>query len=184
MPLSKRPTSDMTMADGSPLRVPQAGEIDVDGDVMGREYQRPINPVSHLVQSGHGFGIKTFSRDEAKTRRNCVYCGVVLRNRAVDSWHCEFPDAPWAFCECSSCLCRQLDEQGRYRERGRPRVQCGSSECKRQHDRDRKRRSRLFTNGREPSSRQTCRSVTADGSVSVGVRGEAHVAEAPSPPAL
>ncbi|GAA1671215.1 hypothetical protein MMUR_47830 [Mycolicibacterium murale] len=133
----RRPTSEMTLQDGSPLRTPGSDELDVDGDPLGAPATIPVGGVHLLFQAGHGFGIETVSKDPAKpVQLTCRYCGTALTSGDSNGWLCEFGDAAGSpsrlTCGCNWCRCRRMFEQGQLRGRGRPKVQCGSADCKRQ----------------------------------------------------
>ncbi|MGL6235110.1 MAG: hypothetical protein ACRC20_07170 [Segniliparus sp.] len=120
-------------------------------DVRKLDKSEQAERIRGLVQAGHGFKIETVTRDDgAREPRCCEICGALLTQPA-DDWLCECEPGPWSerspereLCECGWCLHRQLVVQGRYLSQGRPRVQCGSADCKRlsRNARQRERRRR------------------------------------------
>ncbi|EIC67167.1 hypothetical protein [Mycobacteroides abscessus] len=105
--------------------------------------------VHGLVQAGHGFTVWTVTRDDSdQVQTTCRFCGVVLGGMA-DDWLCELGSPTgseeWLHsCQCNWCECRRQYERGILRDKGRPRVQCGSVECKRKlrNEQQRNRRQR------------------------------------------
>ena len=138
------PTARMTMVDGSPLRTTQSQEFDVDGDLFPwfRLEDNPDAQMLGLIQAGHGFNIEETAGPGPVTT-SCRYCGGPLYPlNAAPEWYCEFGERPQIDCQCNWCCHRNLWLLGRYRGKGRPRIQCGSVECKRALAAERKRRSR------------------------------------------
>lgn len=138
---SPRPTSDMTMQDGSPLRIVTLGDVDVDGDPMTGGFDRyPTKQVCEdddgeiwlaYLDGVHGeFEERMPRQDRAHHRllEHCVLCGHLLPLK----WPppvCEFPEKPMPegrFCHCNGCL------RSPKRGNGRPRY-C-SKECERRMD--------------------------------------------------
>lgn len=146
----RRPWADMSMSDGSPLRKPEVGELDVDGDAFSlRDFRlSPEDAMRGLVQGGHGFSIEKASEVPTLVVVSCRYCGGRLRK--LDSsteWFCELQPAEDG-CECNWCLHREMWIAGELRSKGRPRVQCGAPSCKRKFDAERQRRHRLLIRSR------------------------------------
>jgi hypothetical protein len=104
---------------------------------------RVAEAMSDLLDSGHGFTVSTVTRDDTKdVQTKCLYCGQRMPQRAKQ-WSCEFERHPWAECCCNWCIQRRQWENREFRDRGRPRIQCGTAACKREAAAARKRRSRL-----------------------------------------
>lgn len=144
----KRPWSQMSMVDGSPLRIPVEGELDVDGDPFmrvpfGQELAEAR--LEGLLQAGHGFLIeKTAAFTPVQVQ--CRYCGAHMYGAdSSEEWLCEFGESPSPNCRCNWCLHREAWLAGEFRGRGRPRIQCGAPACKRELAKERKRRSRART---------------------------------------
>lgn len=141
----KRPWSQMSMIDGSPLRIPVDGELDVDGDPFARvpyAVELAEGRVQGLAQAGHGFTVEE-TAEPSPTQAHCRYCGGQMSSAgSADEWLCEFGEVPSPDCQCNWCLCRNAWLTGQFRGKGRPRVQCGAADCKRKLATERKRRSR------------------------------------------
>jgi hypothetical protein len=140
----KRPTSDMTLADGSPLRIPGAGDLDVDGDPF--KFATLADDLLGITQGGHGFGIETVE-STSPINTICRYCkGPLYRDqKPPEPWLCEF-SPPMAGCRCNPCSLMTLWMCGLYRKACKPRIQCGRDECQRALRAEQKRRERARKN--------------------------------------
>jgi len=123
-----------SISDGVRLRTPRQDSVE------------SAQAVQDLLNSGHGFLVRTVTRDESNlTPRMCRYCGGPLP-LPESEWFCEleyFDQAtPMPGCECNWCENRREWESGQSRSVGRPREICDSPECKRQQRNERQRRYR------------------------------------------
>lgn len=119
-----------TETDGPQLRRPPPRDIDSDEIIKG------------LLQAGHGYQVTAADRNYHKPIQTlCRYCHNPLPLPRAGNWFCEFEE-PFQDCECNACLIRCLWLAREFRGRGRPRIQCGSRECIKAHNAERKRRSR------------------------------------------
>lgn len=143
----------------------EATEDDYSGEVtgvvwkesVGPEYNgvRPCKPsadrvsaegISDLVDAGHGFLVRTLTRDENKVAQTlCKYCNGPLPLPDAE-WLCELEHlhgaVPNLTCGCNWCECRRQWESRQFRTAGRPREICDSPDCKRQQKNERQRRYR------------------------------------------
>lgn len=153
----KRPWRDMTLIDGSPLRTPSPGDVDVDGDQLPSYYRDELAEaqIQGLVAAGHGFTVEQ-TATAAPVAVSCRYCGGPLFDAGSGTeWLCEFGEITFLACECNWCLCRGQWLAGQYRRKGRPRIQCGADPCKRALAAERKRRSRA-TGGKSLNRKFEC----------------------------
>lgn len=120
-------------------------DIGSDGDddgCSGRD-----QAIGDMLDSGHGFLVRGVDQPKTVRRETCEVCGVPLPTPGNDpDWLCQYYDETRLAsqtCNCSWCLNYQEYLAGKYHPQGgRPRKRCGSKECERKADAERKRLDR------------------------------------------
>lgn len=127
------------------------GEADLDmgtdGDDVGRSAKDQA--VVDMLDSGHGFLVRSVDKPKTEWRQTCEICECPLPTPAPDdapAWLCQYYDETRPaslICTCAWCRAYQAYLAGMYRPHGgRPRQRCGSSGCERIAARIRKQKSR------------------------------------------
>lgn len=135
-------------SDGDDIGKQTKVKFRVDGNGDPERLLAQLAPAD-MLQSGHGFLIRD-AGEPPKTiwRTSCEVCGSALPLPGAEGWVCEFGAQPgsadWDQCQCNWCLLRGQWLRTQYRPRGgRPAQRCGTAECTRYANRERKRKQRL-----------------------------------------
>ena len=132
--------------DGDDVAAFTRTKLRVDGNGDQEKTLAALAP-GDLSQSGHGFVVRSLG-DPPKTewRQTCEVCGDPMLPLS-GTWVCEVGhqagSSGWNSCRCNWCLLRGLWLRGQYRPQGgRPAKRCGTAECTRKANRERKRQQR------------------------------------------